>query len=139
MKYPYFLAPGQPRRASVPFIKVTYKNHSKCTTPVLALMDSGASVSFAPLDLALWLEIKVDAKHGLDIRGFNNVITTCYPGITTIEIDGYDLEIPIYFGGSSNLQCIIGQDPFFDKAKIIFERYEDSFTVERLNQKFRSN
>ena len=54
MRLPYYLAPGQPRSASIPLIKVVYKNHSKQTSPLLALVDSGASVSFAPLDLALW-------------------------------------------------------------------------------------
>jgi len=137
MKYPYYLAPGAPRIASVPLIKVVYKNHSKKTTPTLALLDSGASVSFAPLDLALWLGIRVDNKKFLDIRGFNNVITKCYPGMTTIEIDGHDIDMPIYFGGSPHMQCILGQDPFFDKAKILFERYDNSFSIEWINQKKR--
>jgi hypothetical protein len=53
----------------------------------------------------------------------------------TVRIDGYDFNIPIYFGGSSGMQCILGQDPFFDMTKIVFERYEDSFSIERLNRK----
>lgn len=44
MKFPYFLAPGQPRNASVPLIQIVYKNQLKKTTPILALVDSGASV-----------------------------------------------------------------------------------------------
>ncbi len=135
MRYPYFLAPGQPRSASVPLIEVIYKNHSKTTTPVLALVDSGATVSFAPLDVALWLGIRVDRKKGLNIRGFNNSVTTCYPGIATIHISGRDIEIPIYFGGGSNLQCIIGQDPFFDMVKVTFERYDNSFSIDWINKK----
>lgn len=130
MKLPYFLAPGLPRSASIPFVKVVYKNNSKKTTPILALVDSGAQVSFAPLDLALWLGIRVDQKHPLDVRGFNNAATTCYPGLTTVEIDGRDKEIPIYFGGNANLQCILGQDPFFDFAKITFERYNNTFFID---------
>ena len=135
MKKPYFLAPGQPRSASVPFLQVIYKNRSKITTPILTLVDSGASVSFAPLDIAMWLGIRVDKAKGLNIRGFNNAVTKCYPGITTIEVDGQDFEIPVYFGGSANLQCILGQDPFFDLAKIIFERYDNSFSLDWLRKK----
>ena len=135
MKHPYYLAPGHPRIASVPLARVIYKHQTKRTTPVLALVDSGASVSFAPLDLAAWLGIRVDRKKGLDIRGFNNVVTKCYPGTITIEIDGYDFVLPVYFGGRSDMQCIIGQDPFFDMTKIVFERYEDSFSIERVAQK----
>ncbi|MBI3577712.1 retroviral-like aspartic protease [Candidatus Gottesmanbacteria bacterium] len=131
MKYPYYLAPGAPRIASIPLIRVIYKNQTKRTTPVLALVDSGASVSFAPLDLAVWLGVQIDSKHALDIRGFNNVVTKCYPGTITIEIDGHDFVLPVYFGGRSDMQCIIGQDPFFDMAKIVFERYDDSFSIER--------
>lgn len=138
MKLPYFLAPGQPRSASIPFVKVVYKNNSKKTNPVLTLIDSGAQVSFAPLDFALWLGVKVDQKHSLDIRGFNNAITTCYPGLTTIEIDGHDINIPIYFGGAG-LQCILGQNPFFDFAKITFERYNNTFSIDWLIKPTKSN
>ena len=139
MKYPYFLAPGEPRTASVPLIKVIYKNHSKKTTPILALVDSGAAVSFVPIDLAMWLGVRVNTKKYLDIRGFNNHITKCYPGTVTIEINGRDVDIPIYFGGGPNLQCIIGQDPFFDFTKIVFERYENSFSIDWKNTKTQLN
>lgn len=135
MKHPYFLAPGHPRSASVPFIQVVYKHQSKRTPPTLALVDSGASVSFAPLDLALWLGLKVDKKRYLDLRGFNNVETRCYQALTTLEIDDHDITIPMYYGGSVSLQCILGQDPFFDLAKITFERYSDSFSVDWINKK----
>ena len=29
MNLPYFLAPGQPRSASIPYVKVVYKNNAK--------------------------------------------------------------------------------------------------------------
>lgn len=139
MSHPYFLAPGQPRSAGIPFINVIYKNNSKKTSSTLVLVDSGAQVSFAPLDIALWLGIKVDKKKYLDLRGFNNVDTRCYPAMTTLEIEGHDIVIPIYYGGSTNLQCILGQDPFFDMAKITFERYDNSFSLDWKNFKIRSN
>lgn len=97
MRLPYYLAPGQPRSASIPFVKVIYRNGSKKTSPILTLVDSGAQVSFAPLDLALWLNIRVDQNRALDIRGFNNATTKCYSGLTTVEIDGRDIEIPVYY------------------------------------------
>lgn len=139
MRLRYYLAPGQPRIASIPYIKVVYKNNSKKTTPVLTLVDSGAQVSFAPLDFAVWLGVKVDQKHPLDIRGFNNAVTTCYPGLTTLEIDGRDIKIPIYYGGATNLQCILGQDPFFDFAKITFERYNNTFSIDWLTKSKKVN
>lgn len=130
MRCPYYLAPRKPRNASVPLIHVVYKNLSKNTPPILTLVDSGAAVSFAPLDIALWLGLKVDKKKYLDIRGFNDVETRCYPAETKIEIGGRNIVIPIYFGGGPKLQCILGQDPFFDLAKITFERYDDSFYID---------
>lgn len=135
MKFPYFLAPGQPRNASVPLIQIVYKNQLKKTTPILALVDSGASVSFAPIDFALWLGIKVDTKKSLELRGFNNQTTTCYPGLTTIEINGKDIKLPIYFGGGTDMQCILGQDPFFDLAKVLFERFDNSFSIDWIKSK----
>ena len=88
-----------------------------------------------PLDFALWLGIKVDNKKYLDLRGFNNIITRCFPGMTTIEINGREIYLPVYFGGGSKMQCIIGQDPFFDLAKVMFERYDNSFSIEWMNKK----
>lgn len=139
MKHPYFLTPGKPRIASVPLIQAVYKNLSKKTTPILALLDSGAAVSFAPLDIAIWLGLKIDNKKYLDIRGFNNIVTRCYPGKVFMEINGCEIEMLVYFGGGPNLQCIIGQDPFFDLAKIIFERYENSFSIDWINKKISLN
>lgn len=139
MKYPYILAPGDPRNASVPLVTVVYKNLLKKTTPTFALVDSGAAVSFAPLDFALWLGIKVDNKKYLDLRGFNNTITRCFPGMTTIEINGREIYLPVYFGGGSKMQCIIGQDPFFDLAKVMFERYDNSFSIDWVNKKSGAN
>ncbi len=92
-------------------------------------MDSGAAVSFAPLDIAMWLGIRVDKKKILDIRGFNNITTRCYPAVTTIFINNRNIEVPIYFGGGSNFQCIIGQDPVFDVMQVSFERYDNSFSL----------
>lgn len=57
MKHPYYLAPGHPRAASVPFIPVIYTHKG------------------------------------------------------------------------------IGQDPFFDMVKVVFERYEDSFTIEQVRKR----
>lgn len=141
MIYPYFLLPGQPRSAEVPLVKVIYKHQIKQTTPIHALIDSGAQISFAPIDLALWLGIKVDQKKYLDIRGFNNTITRCYPGLVTVEIEklGNSFEIPVYFGGLPSMQCILGQDPFFDIAKISFERYSDSFSIDLTKKRARLN
>ena len=139
MRLPYFLAPGQPRTASIPYVKIVYKNGSQRTTPLLALVDSGAQVSFAPLDVALWLGIRVDKKHPLELRGFNNAPTTCYPGPTTIEIDGREFDISIYYGGAAGLQCILGQDPFFDFAKITFERYNNTFSIDWLSKQTTTN
>lgn len=139
MRLPYYLAPGQPRSASIPFVKVVYKNGSKKTTPILTLVDSGAQMSFAPLDIALWLKIRVDQNRALNIRGFNNAITKCYPGLTTVEIDGRTIEIPIYYGGSVELQCILGQNPFFDYAKISFERYNNTFSIDWFTKKSKPN
>jgi len=111
----------------------------KKTTPILTLVDSGAQVSFAPLDVALWLGIRVNNKRPMDLRGFNNTITTCYPGLTKLEIDGRDIEIPIYYGSPAILQCILGQDPFFDLAKITFERYNNSFSINWLSKRSKTN
>lgn len=139
MKYPYILAPGSPKGATTPLVPVIFKHLTKETTPILTLLDSGASVSFAPLDLAIYLGIRVDKNKSLNIRGFNNTFTECFPGIATINIGGHEVELKIYFGGSAKFQCILGQDPFFNMARIIFERYDNSFSIDWLGKKVRFN
>lgn len=56
----------------------------------------------------------------------------CYPIKTEIRIAGKDLGYPIFYGGSltNEYPCILGQDFFFDQAKVTFERYNWSFGID---------
>ncbi len=58
--------------------------------------------------------------------GINGDPFICYPSEIDIEIGGHKLIIPVHFSNqlSSAFPCILGQENFFSKAKIIFERYK---------------
>ncbi|OGY09224.1 MAG: hypothetical protein A2700_03165 [Candidatus Blackburnbacteria bacterium RIFCSPHIGHO2_01_FULL_44_64] len=135
MNFPYLVLPGgslTPR----PLLPVTYKYKDYTTKDVLALVDSGADYSFASLRMALELGIKLKGKKQIPIRGFSGSVTECFPEQLFIRIAGREVLTTIYFGGPLTHEFIpiIGQETFFDKAKITFERYKQAFSVEWRNK-----
>ncbi|MFZ5366084.1 MAG: retropepsin-like aspartic protease [Patescibacteria group bacterium] len=137
MEFPYFVLPGDPSATPRPLVPVRYKYKSKETYPILTLIDSGADYSFATFKIALYLGINFKKIKPVSITGFNQSKMDCFPKEITIEIAGRDLILPVYFGGSLTQEypCILGQDIFFDKAKITFERYKWSFGIDWKNRK----
>ena len=58
--------------------------------------------------------------------GINGSSFICYPSEITIELGGHQLIIPVHFSSqlTSAFPCILGQEKFFSKARITFERYK---------------
>jgi len=71
---------------------------------------------------------------GIDLKGvkpqksfaINGSSFICYPSKIRIELGGHLLEIPVHFSRqlTSAFPCILGQEGFFDKSRVIFERYK---------------
>ena len=58
--------------------------------------------------------------------GINGFPFLCYPSEITIEVGGHRLDIPVQFSNqlSNAFPCILGQEDFFTKARVTFERYK---------------
>ena len=132
MEFPYLLLPGDPDKTPRPLVPVIYKYHKKETEPILTLVDSGADYSFVTLKIALYLGISLAGVKPVSITGFEGSSMKCFPHRTTIEIVRRTLTFPIFYGGSltDEYPCILGQDFFFDKAKISFRRYNWRFGID---------
>ncbi|MBI2268118.1 MAG: retroviral-like aspartic protease [Candidatus Blackburnbacteria bacterium] len=125
------MLPGDPTKVLRPLVPVKYKYQGKETKPILTLIDSGADYSFATLKIALYLGIKFKGIKPVSITGFNQATTGCFPKEVGVEVAGREIQMPVYFGGSLTQEypSILGQDIFFDKARITFERYNWSFGI----------
>lgn len=136
MKYPYLVLPGDPSSTPRPLVPVIFQNKSKQTQPILTLIDSGADYSFASLKLASYLGINFKGVKPTSISGFTDAHFECYPKETTIIVDDRVVTFPIFYGGdlTQEYQTILGQDFFFDKTKITFERYSWTFSIEWKNK-----
>lgn len=132
MKFPYLLLPGDPSATPRPLIPVEYKYKKRETLPILTLIDSGADYSFATFKIASYLGIKFKGIKPVPITGFNATTMDCFPQKVILNLAGRQIELPMFFGGSliNEYPCILGQDIFFDRAKITFERYDWSFSID---------
>lgn len=126
MNFPYTTLPGNPKDTKRPLIPVKFLHNNKSTFPILCLVDSGADYSYLTMEIADLLEIdlsqvKPDKSFGIDGSPF-----LCYPSKVGIDIGGHLLEIPVQFSNQLNkaFPCILGQEDFFTKTRIVFERYK---------------
>lgn len=126
MNFPYTTLPGIPKDTKRPLIPVRFIHKDKNTFPILCLVDSGADYSYLATDIAIFLGINLKKVKPQKSFGINGSPFLCYPSEVGIEIGGYKLTIPVHFSNqlSTAFPCVLGQEDFFSKARIIFERYK---------------
>lgn len=131
MRFRYTTLPGFPQDTKRPLIPIKIKYQDKETLPILALVDSGADFSYASLEIAQFLGIGLNKVKKQSSFGIDGSKFFCFSVKTRIEIDGEELIIPVHFTSSINpvFRCVLGQEGFFDQAKIIFKRYKWSFEI----------
>lgn len=126
MNFSYTTLPGIPKDTKRPLIPVKFIHKDKCTIPILSLVDSGADYSYLTMEIAKLLEIDLTNVKLEKSFGINGSAFLCYPSKITIELGGHRLDIPVRFSNQLNIpfKCVLGQEGFFSKARIIFERYK---------------
>lgn len=126
MNFPYTTLPGLPQDTKRPLVPIRFINKNKSTLPILCLVDSGADYSYLTTEIADLLEIDLKNIKPQPSRGINGSLFLCYPSEITIEIGGHSLKIPVHFSSqlSKAFPCILGQENFFSKTRVIFERYK---------------
>lgn len=126
MNYPYAALPGDPSGTKRPLIPVSFVHKNKATLPILCLVDSGADYSYLSWEIAEMLDINLNKSIPRTSFGINGSPFICFPSEITMEFGGVQLEIPVHFSRNltKEFPCILGQEGFFNKAKITFERYK---------------
>ena len=126
MNFPYTCLPGIPKDTKRPLIPVKFIHQGKSTLPILSLVDSGADYSYLTMEVAKLLEIDLSSVKFEKSFGINGSAFLCYPSKITIEIGGHKLDIPVRFSNQlgTPFKCVLGQEDFFSKTRITFERYK---------------
>lgn len=126
MNFPYATLPGVPKDTKRPLIPVKFIHKDKSTLPILTLVDSGADYSYLAMEIAKALDIDLSHVKPQKSFGINGFPFLCYPSEITIEVGGHRLDIPVQFSNqlSKAFPCVLGQENFFSKARVIFERYK---------------
>ena len=126
MNFPYTTLPGVPKDTKRPLVPIKFIHKDKSTLPILSLIDSGADYSYLTMEIAKLLEIDLSNIKFEKSFGINDSPFLCYPSKITIEIGGHMLDIPVRFSNQLNtpFKCVLGQEDFFSKTRIVFERYK---------------
>lgn len=113
----------------VALLKTTL-SHQDNQVDVLAMIDSGADISVFHLDYAILLGINPKDCESVQVEGVGGVAYPCYK--TTVDLTPQGLApvtIPALFIESPGVNALLGQEGFFDRHIITFDRADDSFEV----------
>lgn len=132
MNFSYTTLPGDLLGTKRPLIPVSFTHKNKATLPILCLVDSGADYSYLALEIAELLGINLSKSKPQTSFGINGSAFICFPSEITMELGNIKLKIPVHFSSqlTKEFPCILGQEGFFDKARLVFERYKWSLEIE---------
>jgi len=133
-KFPYIIIPGKDQEdVCLPWISVSlnYPKTHKITSPIWALIDSGADSCLCCLEIGQWLGIKFKkqpqkvftAVNGEQFSGFKERIKMFFSGKKYFCDFYFSKSIPV------KSPIILGQNGFFDQHKIIFNLPEKELEV----------
>ena len=136
MKYRYFTVSGvfdtRGRHTKRPILEIELLNliAGQKNYAGLALIDSGADTTMMNSEYASLLGIKV-VKHRSAVVGISGEPNQCYIGNVTLKIKSIaqNVELPVLFIDSPNVDILLGQEKFFDIFKIKFEKDHDTFEI----------
>lgn len=98
--------------------------------PLLFLVDSGADYTHVDKDVALWLGVSLEKAEVIASHPIKGNVFKSYLFPTKIDISGHQLTIPIcYTKGLGLYRMVIGQEGFFDKFRVVFEKYKNRFEL----------
>ncbi len=96
-----------------------------------ALLDSGADCSLFNKEVAEVLNIDLSNSKAVKFTGISGQINGYRLEKVKIRVDGTTktVEIPISFVDSPTVSLLLGQEGFFDKHRIKFEKNHDAFEI----------
>ena len=96
-----------------------------------ALVDSGADCSLFNIQVAEALGIDLSSARPARLTGISGQINGYRLEKIKIKVEGLDdaVEIPVCFVESPTVSVLLGQEGFFDKYRIRFEKDHDIFEI----------
>ena len=97
----------------------------------LGHIDSGADTTTINMQYASALGIKIEDSKKREIMGIGNGKVTAFISNLKFNIKGTDwqVDMPVWFIDSENVNILLGQEIFFDTFKIKFEKDHDTFEL----------
>lgn len=135
-RYPYTILPTKDdKKVYKPLIDVilNYRKTHKITSPIKALIDSGADVCFCADFIGIWLGIQLTKiKQEVWFTAANNEKFPTKPASLMLHVANKNYPVTFYFSNtlSKNFPIILGQIGFFDKNVITFNLKEGFINVE---------
>lgn len=136
MKFSYTRPPGLPDNiAGMPFVRINlYYAGREITWP--ALVDSGSTTSILPYDVGLQLGLVWgEYTQPVILGGIYKNVQACsvllrgeIPGLPETGLGFAWIEKP-----SSEARLLLGQTNFFQRFKVTFEAYKDTFDISPKN------
>ncbi|OGZ56476.1 MAG: hypothetical protein A3H64_00985 [Candidatus Ryanbacteria bacterium RIFCSPLOWO2_02_FULL_45_11c] len=121
-RFPYGIKMEESGALSVfPAVTIILRTKKGEELSVVALIDSGATISAMPKNIAPLLGI--DCKKGkvLRIYGVGNKRVTAWQHDVTIELGGNTMILPVAFLDDNAIPRILGRGGLFEKFIIIFD------------------
>lgn len=133
MKFPYVKIPTRdPRRKwlSRPLIPVTLFG-PRGSIYIDALVDSGADISLFHSDIGRDIGLEIEKGERQVFSGIEGGNVIVYTHFIYLQIIGMNekIEVEAGFTETSGVSAILGQEGFFDKFRIKFERDINSLDI----------
>ena len=114
-----------------PLLQIVLKGKDGKEINSFAMIDSGADTTTLNVQYAEFLGVNLDKSKTQNIMGVGQGIVSVYQGILPFKIKemGIEMKIPAWFVDSQNVDILLGQEVFFDKFKIKFEKDHDIFEL----------
>lgn len=108
------------------------KSHKVLPVSVMALIDSGADVSFCARSIGDWLGVTFRGKQKVTFTAANNQTFEASPETVTLTVGSKSYECPFYFSEDLPPQTpiILGQRGFFDHFVVTFDLRNRVFSVD---------
>jgi predicted aspartyl protease len=125
MNFPYTKLPGSPDATLRPLVPVRFVYKGRTTLPIFAMVDSGADYSYVTGEIADLLGIKLNKNKPVRSFGVDGSPFLSYESAVEIELGGHRFAAKVLFADKLGaFKVVLGQEDFFYKARIVFERYK---------------
>lgn len=114
-----------------PILNLEITGKTGNTLEVIAVIDSGADTTTLNIQYADFLGVVLDKTKPQEIMGIGQGKVPMYRGTFafTVKDLGEKIEVPAWYIDSDHVNILLGQEVFFERFRIKFEKDHDAFEV----------